>query len=116
LADSSISKWDSVLSNNEDGLGVLMYLNNTQFPPANIVGTNGQIVNFDRDLGQLNVGDKIWVMISALNTQYYDGFHNFDFSIQKLSAVSPIPDPATASLLLIALAGCKLRRRRKVTL
>jgi hypothetical protein len=116
LFDSSIAKWDSTLSQNEDGLGVLMYLNNTQFPPAKIAGTNGQIVNFDRDLGQLNVGDKIWVMISALKNQNYDSFRNFDFSIQKLTTVAPIPEPGTALLLLIALAGCRVRRRRKVNL
>jgi hypothetical protein len=112
ISDSSIAKWDSMVSTNEDGVGVMVYLNNTILPPAKVAGTNGQVVNFDRDLGQLNVGDKIWVMISAINNQNYDSFKNFDFSIQKLSAVLPIPEPATASLLLIALAGCNLRRRR----
>ena len=115
LFDSSIAKWDSVLSNNEDGLGVLVYLNNTQFPPAKIVGTNGLTSTFDRDLGQLNVGDTIWVMVSALNTQYYDLFHKFDFSVQKLTALAPVPEPGTASLLIIALAGCHLRRRRRAS-
>jgi hypothetical protein len=113
LSDSLIAKWDSVLSKNEDGLGVLVYLNNTQFPPAKIVATNGLASSFDRDLGQLNVGDTIWVMISALNTQYYDQFHKFDFTVQKLSAVAPIPEPGTMTLLLIALAGSHVSRRRK---
>jgi hypothetical protein len=63
----------------------------------------------------LNVGDTIWVMVSALKTQYYDGFRNFDYTIQKLSAVTPIPEPGTISLLLIALAGLHLGQRRRAT-
>ena len=74
------------------------------------------MTNFDRDLGQLKVGDKIWVMVSPLSTQDYDGFHNFDFTIQKLTDIASTPEPGTASLLLIALAGCHMRRRRKVNL
>ena len=116
LSDSSIAKADKIKSKNEDDLGVLVYLNNTQFPPAKIAATNGLATSFDRDLGQLKVGDKIWVMVSALKTQNFDAFNKFDFSVQKLTTVAPIPEPGTASLLLIALAGCHIRRRRKVNL
>jgi hypothetical protein len=112
LFDSSIAKLDAVQSKNEDGLGVLMYLNNTMLPPAKIAGTNGANASFDRDLGQLNVGDTIWVMISALQSQDYDSFRNFDYTIQKLTTVLPIPEPGTTSLLAIALASCRIRRRR----
>jgi hypothetical protein len=115
LFDSSIAKWDGLLSKNEDGLGVLVYLNNTLLPPAKTVATNGLEASFDRDLGQLKVGDTIWVMVSSLKTQNYDGFHSFDYTIQKLSAVAPIPEPGTVSLFLIALAGLHVGQRRRVT-
>ena len=116
LSNSSIAKSDGVSSYNEDGLRVLVYLNNTLLSPSTNVGTNGLLTNFDRDLGQLGVGDKIWVMVSPLSTQDYDGFNNFDFTIQKLTDIASTPEPGTASLLLIALAGCHTRRRRKVNL
>ena len=83
LIDSSIQKIDGTKSSKEDGLGVLVYLNNTLMGSAASVSTNGALANFDRDLGQLNVGDTIWVMIDPLKSQSYDAFVNFDFSLQK---------------------------------
>jgi hypothetical protein len=113
LTNSSIAKWDGVLSKNEDGLGVLTYINNSLLPPAKIVGTDGLSANFDRDLGELRVGDKIWVMISALKNQNFDAFRNFDFTIQKLTSIAAVPEPGTASLLVIALGGIRFRQPRR---
>jgi hypothetical protein len=113
LSGSSIAKWDGILSSNEDGLAVYTYLNNTLLTPSRTVATNGLVTNFDRDLGQLNVGDKIWLAISPLKNQYFDGFHNFDFTVQRLTSITPIPEPGTATLLVTALAACCWRGRRR---
>ena len=83
LFDTSIHKADGVLSSNEDGLAVLVYVNNALLGSAQNVSTNGLLAKFDRELGQLNVGDTIWVMIDPLKTQSYDAFANFNFAIQK---------------------------------
>jgi hypothetical protein len=124
IADSPIQKLDGVQSTSEDGLGVLVYLNNALLGSAS-VGTNGLLANFDRELGQLNVGDTIRVMIDPLTTLYFDSFINFDFSIQKgiplegmassgLMALSAVPEPSTAGLLMLAcLASWFARRRRR---
>jgi hypothetical protein len=78
IADSSISKADGVTSKKEDGLRVLIYRNNSLLGTQS-VSTNGALANFDRSLGQLNVGDTIWVMLDALKNQSYDSFTSFDF-------------------------------------
>ena len=42
------------------------------------------LVNFDRMLGSLNVGDTVWVMIDPLKNNNNDAFINFNFSLEKL--------------------------------
>jgi hypothetical protein len=125
IADSSIQKLDGTLSTMEDGLEVLVYLNNTLVGPAANVSTSGLLTNFNRELGQLNVGDSIWVAINPLTTHYYDSFTGFDFSLQKgvpiagegmasmsLMAVG-VPEPSSAALLLMAFGVGALRCRRR---
>jgi hypothetical protein len=125
LVDSAIQKTDGTTSSKEDGLGVLVYLNNTLLGAETSVSTNGSVASFDRDLGQLNVGDTVWVMIDPLKSQSYDAFMGLDFSLQRavelttmgmaglsLSAVA-IPEPSSTALAIAALAGCGWRRRRQ---
>ena len=62
-------------------------------------------------------------MVNALKNQYYDYFTNLDFSIQKSVplmtmgsgslAASGVPEPGTAVLCLMAILGCRLRRRSR---
>jgi hypothetical protein len=122
LVDSSLQKTDSTKSKGEDGLGVLVYLNDTLLGSTD-VSTNGATANFDRQLGNLSVGDTVWVMIDPLNSQSYDAFTNFDFSLQKLMpieggmaalslAATAVPEPSSSALLLIVAAGIGLGGRQ----
>ncbi|MEX0611078.1 MAG: PEP-CTERM sorting domain-containing protein [Pirellulales bacterium] len=125
IADSSIQKIDGNISTLEDGLQVLVYVNNALSGSAAGVSTNGQLMNFNRELGQLNVGDTVWVMVNPLQSHYYDSFTSFDFSIQKsvpLAMMSlmgsgmmsvAVPEPSTLLVLSLALVcyGCGQRRR-----
>jgi hypothetical protein len=124
IADSSIKKFDGVFSTNEDGLQVQVYVNNSLLDTTG-VSTDGQLASFDHELGELNVGDTVWVMVNPLSSNYYDYFTSFDFLIQKglplaLSSMldsenvaSAVPEPSTACMFLLALAcfGCNQRRR-----
>lgn len=130
IADSSILRTDTLLtSKKEDGLQVLVYVNDTQVGAAQNVFTNGLLTSFDRELGLLNVGDTIWVMIDPLKNQTDDAFTNFNFSIQKLVALAQltsfaasmslagdlqmgaVPEPNTAALLLVGISACGLLRK-----
>jgi hypothetical protein len=122
LTDSSIHKADGVLSKSEDGLSVHVYVNNSLVGPLTSVTTNGLLSSFNRNLGQLKVGDTIWVMVDPTKNQYYDSFTAFDFSIQKLVPLAmeqmvafgamAVPEPASAMLLLWGMALVATRRRR----
>jgi hypothetical protein len=130
IADSSILRTDSLLNvKKEDGLQVLVYVNDTQIGAAqNIVP--GLLTSFDRELGQLNIGDTVWVMISALKNQAEDAFSNFDFTLHKWGPVAQnqfatmmsfdsglqmgaVPEPASAMLLLLAMPLVWPRRSRR---
>jgi hypothetical protein len=132
IANSSISKNDSVVSSGEDGLQVLIYVNNKELGSQQVL-TNGQWASFNYTLGQLNVGDTVWVMVDPLKNQNYDAFTNFNFGLQKLMpaaqrivaakagpslmvSAAAVPEPGGISLLAVGLAtwvlGVKLPRIR----
>lgn len=124
LIDSSIQKYDDIESKKEDGLGILVYLNDSLLGSTS-VSTDGSIANFDRELGELNVGDTVWVMIDPLKRQNYDAFVNFDFSLQKavplegMAAMSllaaPVPEPTSAAIVLAAIVGVGVIPRRRAS-
>lgn len=126
LTESSIQKSNGTLVAGEDGLGVLVYVNDTLFGPAQSILTNGILSGFDRELGMLNVGDTIWVMIDPLKNQIDDVFSSFNFSIQKLFYSVPqfvfgaqpngavVPEPGTLALAAIALGAFASRRKPRV--
>ncbi|MCC7475528.1 MAG: hypothetical protein IT425_09045 [Pirellulales bacterium] len=126
LIDSSIQKGNGTLATKEDGLEVLVYVNDTLIGNGQQVSTSGSLANFDRTLGLLNVGDTIWVMINPLKNQIEDSFTSFDFSLQRLvygaqsamlalgtglSQAAAVPEPGVAALVVMLLCGCSTRRR-----
>jgi hypothetical protein len=115
LAGTSIRKTDGKVTGNEDGLSVLVYINNTKLGSGFNVSTNGQWSIFDGSLGKLNVGDTVWIMFDALKNQNYDAFTDFDFALQRFvpsvtlaAQAVGVPEPSSMSLLFVAMAGCTL--------
>jgi hypothetical protein len=120
IINSSIMKGDAITSKGEDGLTLAVYVNNTLIGKSQTVPTSGAALNFDRDLGTLNIGDTVYVIIGAGANQNYDLFHMFDFTIQKLmpvatmlASVSSVPEPTGALQLGLAMAFGALGRRRR---
>jgi hypothetical protein len=128
LAESMIAKLDSIVSSGEDGLDVKVYVNNTLIGSSIAVSANGSLANFDRYLGELNVGDTVWVAINAASNQWYDSFAGFDFSIERgvpleLMAMmaeggggimgAAVPEPASLVMLLTVVCGYAVRRPRR---
>ena len=125
LTDTSIQLANGVPQPKDDGLQVLVYVNDTLIGSPQSVLPGGGLTSFDRTLGSLNVGDTIWVMLNPLKNNNNDYFVNFNFSLEKLvyyaqSAITgaslqlggAVPEPSTAALLIIALAAFRPRRRR----
>ncbi|HEY4234854.1 MAG TPA: hypothetical protein VGM76_15585 [Lacipirellulaceae bacterium] len=127
IGNSSITKDDAVASSGEDGIQVLIYVNNKQLGSQQVL-TNGQLATFNYTLGQLNVGDTVWVMVDPLKNQNYDAFTNFDFAIQKLVpaaqlvqaaaihsslslSAAGVPEPGSATLLAMGLVVLIFWRR-----
>jgi hypothetical protein len=126
LINSSIQKTNGSLVTKEDGLNVLVYVNDTLIGEQ-AVSTTGAWTTFDRTLGSLNVGDTVWVAIDPLKTQLDDAFYNFDFSLQRLVYSSTqtlmaanrfmqtfsVPEPTTAVLVLMAMFAMAVPARRR---
>jgi hypothetical protein len=125
LTDTSIQLANGFPQPKDDGLQMLVYVNDTLIGSPQSVLPGGGLTSFDRMLGSLNVGDTIWVMLNPLKNNNNDYFVNFNFSLEKLvyyaqSALAgaslqlggAVPEPSTAALLIIALAAFRPRRRR----
>ena len=89
---------------------MLVYINNTKLGSGFNVSTNGQWSIFDGNLGQLNVGDTVWITIDALKNQNYDAFTDFDFALQRFipsvtlaAQAVGVPEPSSISLLFVGL-------------
>jgi hypothetical protein len=121
ITESSIAKFDGIVSPGEDGLDVLVYRNDTLLVNAQSVSTSGLEANFDRELGELQVGDTVWVKVSPKSNLNYDAFTKFDFTLRRFApatalssfAMLPVPEPSTILLLLMAMTGCCLMPRRR---
>jgi hypothetical protein len=125
LTDTSIKLLNTTPQLQDDGLQILVYINNTLVGSPQTVLPNGLLTNFDRTLGMLNVGDTVWVMIDPRKNNNDDAFTSFNFSLQKLvySAQNvlfggqlvqsnTVPEPTAASLVVISITVILGRRRR----
>ncbi len=117
LVASSIMKGDAIVQSGEDGLDLAVYRNNTPLGSITAVSTSGAMADFNRDLGQLAVGDTIYVIIGAAKNQVYDLFSKFNFTIEKLipaplmPVVQAVPEPTAAALCLTAVLAFAATRR-----
>lgn len=127
LANTSIQKGDSISASHEDGLGLMVFVNDDLVGSMSTVPTSGLVTTFNRELGELSVGDTVWVVVDALNSQDFDGFTNFDFTIQKsmpavmamamMQSAPPqlhteaVPEPSAAVLALLAIGAPFILRR-----
>ena len=98
LNSGLISKADGVKTGDEDGLELLVYVNNIRMGGIESVLTDGSWKGFYRDLGQLAVGDTIYVMIGSAKNLNYDMFANFNFNIEKLTAITPAAAAASFAI------------------
>ena len=102
LHDSFIDPVDAV----GNGGDVIVHINDMPFLLQRFF--DDQPINFDLTLGQLNIGDTIYV---AVGPNGADGNDNFlwNFSISRLV---PVPEPATGLLMVVGL-GVLARRKRQ---
>jgi hypothetical protein len=79
------------------------------------------MVGFNRDLGQLAVGDTLYVMVGSAKNQNYDLFKGFNFTIEKLmpaalaplAAIQAVPEPAAGAMAAVGLAWASAAIRRR---
>jgi hypothetical protein len=124
LVNSSIMK-DATKTKGEDGLDLWVYLNDSKLGSMQTVSVDGAVTTFNRDLGQLRVGDTIYVAIGSAKNLNYDLFMNFDFLIEKLSpapgtaavqsfaSLRAVPEPASAAMFSLAAAGLAAAGRKR---
>jgi hypothetical protein len=126
LTDTSIQLIGAPTGKKDDGLAVRVFINDDEFGDEQFVPFGSGLVNFDRLLGTLNVGDTVWVMVDPLKNNSNNSFINFNFSIERLvysagsallatglqQGTTAIPEPATFTLLFLALTACVTGRRR----
>jgi hypothetical protein len=122
LVSGTISKGDAAVQPGEDGLDVSIFVNNTLRGATIPISASGVLASFSRELGQLAVGDTIYVTINAAGNQLYDLFGGFDFTIEKqvpvaaaeLAAnVQAVPEPSSIALAIACTVGLALSGFRR---
>jgi hypothetical protein len=120
LAGGAIAKADGAVMSSEDGLDISVLVNSNLQGTTIPVSATGVLASFSRELGQLAVGDTIYVAVNAAGNQLFDLFRNFDFTIEKqvasstsLVMVQAVPEPSATALALLAAAGAMRRGRRR---
>lgn len=86
-------------------------------------GTGGGTTDFKLDTFKLGVGDSIFLKVTISDAKYTDeqgapdnlymGVKGFDFNGCVYTPTGSVPEPTSATLSLLALAGLAARRRRK---
>jgi fibronectin-binding autotransporter adhesin len=97
-------------------LSLHVYVNNTLIGPAQVLpGNTTAVTTFDRTLGNLVVGDTVYVAVGPNGSHGNDAFGMFDFTIQLDGHIPAAPEPSTALLLGLGLVGLSTARRDKAT-
>jgi hypothetical protein len=109
LTNTSINDGDR----NGGNLDLRVYVNDTLIGSGiTLPGNTSSITTFDRPLGNLSVGDTVYVTIGPAGDHSSDSFSAFDFTIQ-VNAIMPAPEPSTALLLGGGMLGLAMVRRRR---
>jgi MYXO-CTERM domain-containing protein len=95
-----------------DGLQLAVYVGDVLQLTKSLTGFKGSNIDFDVDLGSLDVGDTIYVAVGPGSNDYSDAF-SLQYSIENLTP-SQAPEPGTGLLATLGLlVGAAARRRRK---
>lgn len=101
------------LSAGGGSISLQVFVNDLQIGATDIVSPSTTL-NFARALGNLGVGDDIYVIVGPNGDHSNDGFTNFDFTIQfDAEALPPAPEPSTALMLGAGMLGLSIMRRRR---
>lgn len=94
-------------------LDLRVYVNNLlQGSAVTLPGNTATASTFNRALGDLVVGDTIFVAVGPDVSHNNDSFGMFDFTIQ-FEGILPAPEPSTGLLLGAGMLGLSIVRRRK---
>lgn len=109
LVNTSINDSDLGGSN----LDLRVYVNNILKGSAvNLPGNTASVTTFNRSLGNLVVGDTVFVAVGPAGNHGNDAFGMFDFTIQ-FEGILPAPEPSTGLLLGAGVLGLSIVRRRR---
>jgi fibronectin-binding autotransporter adhesin len=109
LVNSSINDTDL----GGTALDLRVYVNNLLKGSAvTLPGNTASVSTFNRALGNLVVGDTIFVAVGPAGNHGNDSFGMFDFTIQ-FEGILPAPEPSTGLLLGAGMLGLSIMRRRR---